>query len=251
MSHWGIVIFSASNVFNTYILIYYYTNYINISDNNIIIKKSNKRSLNYNKFNPLNIDILSIIYGSLLGDSHAEKRKQGKGTRISFYQENTHTDYLLYLHNLISSLGYCNETIPKITTRLGKNGKLRKIIRFHTWTYVGFNYIHNEWYKNNKKVLPKSIENYLTPLALSIWIMDDGSKASKGLKLCTNSFSYNEVLFLIEILYKKYKLKASIQKSGIKDQYVIYIWKESMPLLMSIVSPYIIPSMKYKLNNNI
>jgi ubiquinol-cytochrome c reductase cytochrome b subunit len=35
---------------------------------------------------------------------------------------------------------------------------------------------------------------YLTPLALAIWIMDDGCRAGKGLKLSTNCFSYEENL---------------------------------------------------------
>jgi ubiquinol-cytochrome c reductase cytochrome b subunit len=47
------------------------------------------------RIGPHNLDILSIIYGSLLGDGHAEFRKQGKGTRISFMQEFPHLHYLL------------------------------------------------------------------------------------------------------------------------------------------------------------
>jgi len=46
------------------------------------------------RIGPHNIDILSIIFGSLLGDAYAEYRKQGKGTRISFMQEASHLTYL-------------------------------------------------------------------------------------------------------------------------------------------------------------
>ena len=91
---------------------------------------------------------------------------------------------------MLSKLGYCNPKIPIITNRLGVKGKLRKIIRFSTWTYTSFNWIHDIWYKNNIKRVPESIGQYLTPLALAIWIMDDGAKVSKGLKFSTNSFSY-------------------------------------------------------------
>lgn len=47
------------------------------------------------RIGPHDISIYSIIFGSLLGDAHAEKRKKGVGTRISFYQESTHVTYLL------------------------------------------------------------------------------------------------------------------------------------------------------------
>jgi hypothetical protein len=39
--------------------------------------------------------ILEIIFGSLLGDGHAEYRSKGKGTRITFFQEGIHVSYLL------------------------------------------------------------------------------------------------------------------------------------------------------------
>jgi len=45
---------------------------------------------------PHNFDIISIFYGTLLGDCHAERRKNVNGTRLSFYQEATHSEYLYW-----------------------------------------------------------------------------------------------------------------------------------------------------------
>jgi ubiquinol-cytochrome c reductase cytochrome b subunit len=212
--------------------------------------------LNYNignkykgwqRIGPHNYDILSILFGSLLGDAHAERRISGVGTRITFYQEGNHVEYINWLHNLISSRGYCSESIPKTSNRIIKGGKVRTIVRFRTWTYTSFNWIHDVWYVDGIKRIPSCIDIYLTPLALAIWIMDDGSKVSQGLKLCTNSYTYSECLYLIKVLNDKFKLKTSVQSAGVKNQYIIYIWKESMPLLREIVNPYIIPEMKYKI----
>jgi ubiquinol-cytochrome c reductase cytochrome b subunit len=200
------------------------------------------------RIGPHNLDILSIIFGSLLGDAHAEYRSKGKGTRITFYQEYKHSGYLIWLHNLISELGYCNSITPIIQTRLGKKGVIRKIIRFKTWTYSNFNWIHELWYKNNVKVVPLNIDEYLTPLALAIWIMDDGTKSGSSLKFATNSFTYSECLLLVKVLYDNFNIKASVQSAGVENQYVIYILSESMSQLREIVLPYIHPSMKYKLN---
>jgi ubiquinol-cytochrome c reductase cytochrome b subunit len=47
------------------------------------------------RIGPHNKIILEIIFGSLLGDGHAEYRKTGNGTRITFYQEGKHVSYLL------------------------------------------------------------------------------------------------------------------------------------------------------------
>jgi ubiquinol-cytochrome c reductase cytochrome b subunit len=84
------------------------------------------------RIGPHNKDILSILFGSLLGAAHAEYRLKGNGTRITFYQEGSHGSYLLWLHKLVAELGYCNTKLPKVTTRLGEKGVVRKIIRFRT-----------------------------------------------------------------------------------------------------------------------
>ena len=266
MSLWGIFNL-ASNVyflFYNFILINYnkylaeisYSINLDLSlykliflQNSIYIKSTSKliKTPSSKRIGPHSLDILSIIWGSLLGDGHAEKRTQGNGTRITFYQEGSHVSYLLWLHNLIANLGYCNPNIPKTQTRLGKKGIVRKIIRFGTWTYSSFNWIHEIWYLNNIKTVPLIIDEYFTPLSLAIWIMDDGGKVGSGLKLSTNSFSYRDCILLSKLLFEKFNLKSSIQSTGIKNQYHIYIWKESMPLLREIIIPHIHPSMKYKI----
>ena len=81
--------------------------------------------------------------------------------------------------------------------------------------------------------------------------MDDGGKASSGLKIATNSFSLDEVENLANILRKKYNLKTSVIKTGALNQYNIYISKTSMKDLVEIIKPYFHSSMYYKLNGHI
>jgi ubiquinol-cytochrome c reductase cytochrome b subunit len=85
-----------------------------------------------NRIGPHNKDIISIIFGSLLGDAHGEKKLLGKGTRFNFFQEAVHIKYILFLHKLLSELGYCNSKLPIIITRLGNKGKLKKVVKFST-----------------------------------------------------------------------------------------------------------------------
>jgi hypothetical protein len=200
------------------------------------------------RIGPHNKELLSILFGSLLGDCHAEYRSKGNGTRFCFYQESSHVNYLLWLHKELAALGYTKLNEPSIQTRLGKNGVVRKVIRFKTWTYSSLNWVHDLWYKDKIKIIPAVIGDYLSPLALAIWIMDDGCKSGSGLKLATNSFTYSENLLLIKVLYDNFKIKANVQSAGgVLNQYHIYIFKDSMPLLRDIVLPYVHSSMKYKL----
>uniref|UniRef100_UPI003001AE20 LAGLIDADG homing endonuclease n=1 Tax=Malassezia equina TaxID=1381935 RepID=UPI003001AE20 len=214
----------------------------------LIINKINKlvkRIRSEYRIGPHDKKILEIIYGSLLGDSYIEKH--GNGSRISFTQESNREKYLLWLHNKVAELGYCNPTIPKIQSRIGSKGKIRYVIRFHTFTYQSFNDIYNLWYNNNNKQIPMNIEEYLTPLSIAIWTMDDGARVGKSIKWSTNCFSYDDCLLLSQILYKKYGLKCNVHNAGKENQYVIYVLKESMPILRNLIIPYIVSSMLYKI----
>lgn len=90
----------------------------------------------------------------------------------------------------------------------------------NSYTFSSFNWIHEIFYKkdnlNNKfiKIVPLNIEKYLTPLALAIWFMEDGSKLGKGVRIATNNFTLSEVEFLCSVLFKKFNLIATIHTGG-------------------------------------
>jgi hypothetical protein len=61
----------------------------------VIIPSKLTRIRSDKRIGPHNLEILSIIFGSLLGDAYAERRFKKNGTRISFYQEGRHLSYLI------------------------------------------------------------------------------------------------------------------------------------------------------------
>ena len=196
---------------------------------------------------PHNIDIISIIIGSILGDTQLEKRYKGLGTRIIFEQSNKNVEYLMWFHNYFASRGYCNINKPKLHTRIKKDNKVYFHFRVNSYTFSSFNWLHDMFYVNSTKIVPFNIEEYLTPLALAIWFMDGGSKLKHGVRIANNNFTLNEVQFLCHILYKKYNLIATVHTGGKGKGYVFYINNKSVPLFISLVKPYMIPSMYYKI----
>jgi ubiquinol-cytochrome c reductase cytochrome b subunit len=87
--------------------------------------------------------------------------------------------------------------------------------------------------------------DHLTPLALAIWIMDDGSKDGSGLRISTNCFKKEEIIILLKVLKDKYDLSANIRQQ--KLQFVIFIPKIEMVKLNKIIEKHIVKSMLYKL----
>lgn len=80
--------------------------------------------------------------------------------------------------------------------------------------------------------------------------MGDGYFSDGCLKICTDNFTKDEVLTLINVLDVNFGINASINKrtnSDGKVKWRIRVSKLSMDKLITIVSPYIIPEMSYKL----
>jgi hypothetical protein len=200
------------------------------------------------RIGPHNINLLSILIGSLLGDGHMQK--DGNGSRFAFYQTKEHGEYLLWLHKRLFELGYCKKELPLIQTRLNLKGELRYYYRFTTFTYSSLNWIYESFYVNGRKILPTFIGEYLSAEALAIWIMDDGIRhKNRGLRFCTHNFSLEECKYMQVILKEKYELDTTLHKiTGLVPlQYNIYILKCSMDKLKKVVKPYIYPTMLYKL----
>lgn len=158
----------------------------------------------------LDSDIYSIIFGSLLGDAYAERRGN---TRIHFHQEESNKQHLFNMWSRFSIAKTCTNTMSKAAQRQDLfTGRMRKVYGFKTYSYADFNWIHSLFYTldstNNKlrKVVLLNIADYLTPLALAIWFMDDGKKQGYGYAFSTNSFTESEVVFLCEVLNNKYGL---------------------------------------------
>ena len=76
--------------------------------------------------------------------------------------------------------------------------------------------------------------------------MGDGGFKSKGIYLCTDSYSLQDVVKLMNVLIIRYDLKCTLHKAGIR-KYRIYISRHSVGKVIEIVKPHLIPSMYYKL----
>ena len=202
-----------------------------------------------NRIGPHDEDVISVIVGSLLGDAYGNKRFV-EGTRICFRQSIIHKEYLFWLYQFFNNRGYCSNLEPRIYTRLlNDNGIVKKYYgyEFNTYTFRSFDWIYKMFYKNGKKRIHSNIGNYLTPLALAIWISDDGCWVQSGVRISCNAFTLNEVKLLIKILNKNFGLLCNVQNISLADRYSIYIQSSSMLKLKEIVSPFIHHSMLYKL----
>lgn len=227
---------------------------IGSSVKNYKVLNINKRSFHTKvkaskRIGPHNEDILSVLVGSLLGDCYGNRRSV-EGTRFCFRQSIVHKEYLFWLYDFFFTRGYSSNLKPRMYTRVLKSHNKHYGYEFNTFTFRSFNWIHDMFYHKGKKRISFKLENYLTPMAIAIWIMDDGGWANPGVRISTYNFSLDEIKFLVSLLKKLYNLNCTIQilKNGIQSS--IYIKKESIPKLTEIVLPYMHNSMYHKLGIN-
>lgn len=202
-----------------------------------------------NRIGPHDKDVISVILGSLLGNSYGNKRYV-EGTRICFRQSIVHKEYIFWLYFFFYNRGYCSNLEPRMYTRILKINDVEKKYygyEFNTYTFRSFDWIYNMFYKEGKKGIYANLSHYLTPLALAIWISDDGCWVKSGVRIACNSFSLKEVECLIEIINKNFDLLSNVQSIKTNNQYSIYIQSKSITKLRDIISPYMHNSMLYKL----
>jgi hypothetical protein len=125
--------------------------------------------------------------------------------------------------------------------------------QFATFTHPFFTDLFQLWYHNvdgkNMKIVPANLADFFTSVTLAYWLSPDGTfvQSSGTVVLCTDSFSAEEVDFLRSILLEKFNIKSTRVSNGCgKEQYRIYIAKDSLSTLQNLVDPHMPPTMRYR-----
>lgn len=97
--------------------------------------------------------------------------------------------------------------------------------------------LHSLFYSDGKKVIPQNILKLLTPAALAHVIVGDGLAQRHGLIICTESYSVQDVVRLINVFIIKYRLNCTLRYHT-PTQPRIYISERLISLLQTIVRSY-------------
>lgn len=189
-------------------------------------------------------NIYSLLMGSLLGDGNAERH--GFGTRFQFKYSHQNMEYLMQLHKSFYLQGYCSEKKPIVKAFVGPKGKTYFHVHFQTYTFTSFNPIYEDWYgKESMKRVPPYWQPLLTPRALAVWVMDNGTFTGYGMKLATDVFKEEDVHLLARILHENFNLTVNVHYQT--KNWRLYLPKSSMQTLKALIFPYVVSSMQYKL----
>jgi len=185
-----------------------------------------------------------IIVGLMLGDGHLETMTEDRTYRLKIEHSIKQKEYVDWLYKIFKEwVGRSPKTKEKLVF-----GKKFTNYRFTTYSSGKFRFYARQFYRDRKKVIPKMIAKLLSPRTLAVWFMDDGSIKSKKHKtklINTQCFSFQDLDRLQTALKEKFGVIMTRKKE--RTGWRLYIVSESICKFEALISPYVIPSMRYKL----
>jgi hypothetical protein len=184
--------------------------------------------------------IEKLEFGTLLGDAYISK------------------DYYFYLNHstkqeewLRYKAGRLGKASQEVTYRRDKSGYESCRVRFllnsdeeKSLRIVVYKPLVTGGYR--KTITKELLDKYLSKEAFTWWYLDDGGvKNQRYHSLCMASFSIEECKIVRQFLYKKWKLKTSINHD---NKYLsLYFARETTPRFLKLISPFVPECMVYKL----
>lgn len=192
-----------------------------------------------------------VVLGSLLGDGclAAPVRKDSESARFRMGHGVKQAEYLDWKISLLENVAHSRSVNERGDVFVDFT-PLAELYELRSAVYLG----------DGKKFLSEDYVKALTPLALAIWFMDDGSFTvrSKGLQrrtiggsgrveICVEAMSEGSRLRLRDYLHDEYGLDVRLRRAGKAGKFVLVFSTAASEKFQNLIAPYVHPSMAYKL----
>ena len=195
---------------------------------------------------PMNSSLFECAVGMVLGD--ATMAKPYKTAHIKFEQGYKQKDFVFHLFQLFSKYCFMEQPGDREEKKGARKGQI-KSYWFKTFSHTTFTRIYHSLYRGGKKYIDKDfLSGALTNRALAYWSMSDGSLQKGGREFILHSqcFTFRENQLVSSLINEKFQLSSRVIPHK-KKYFVIFIPGGDAGRLRSLLQPYLIPSMLYKL----
>ena len=202
-----------------------------IGQDMVILDNPDKQKTKY----LLNEDQYQICLGSYLGDGHIDKMSNFFTYRLNFTQGIKQKDYFM------SKIAAFNLAYHSSTSGYTKEVSILSSNPTPTFAL--------------KRDIFDCVLSDISPLGLAIWYQDDGTLlVGKDLRICTGSFSLEQTYKLTNVLKTKFDIEA-IPFTDSRGYSNIRFNRKNRDKFLTLISPYMHPSMQYKttidISNNV
>jgi LAGLIDADG DNA endonuclease family len=200
-----------------------------------------KIKANKTRYIKVDFELRQFLLGSFLGDGcFTRSSSKSKNAALVVSHGEKQTEYNIWKLKFLQS----KEIVASIRSYTAKDVRVKKGFYTTNVLKTESNTIFNSYCS---QYTPKKTVNYefirdLDAFGLAVWYMDDGFVTKNSFQISSCSFSDEEIGVLQRILKENFDINTN--KNAVNE---IYIVAESRERFISLVSPYIIPSLKYKL----
>lgn len=186
----------------------------------------------------------SIIIGTILGDAFLQKTGK-RNARLRFEHSAKQREYIFWKWRELKR--YMQDR-PKRIERFNPIWKKRYVYyRCQSHASPEFGKLRAMFYHDHQKQIPNNIKKFLTSLALAVWFMDDGYyyQRNQTAYLYLSRLRDKDINQLKIVLTDKFDLHPCIEKKkhGLNFKFSVTDTRK----LISIITPHVIPSMRYKI----
>lgn len=192
-----------------------------------------------------------MIVGMALGDGNLTSYKKSINPSIRINHSSKQKCYLKWKIKLLQNIyhydlmrGYRESKI-----RNNQNGKIYKVCSFYGGANSKLKTVWKKLYKSKKKIYTREILDFLTPLGIAIWYMDDGCLNYKGGTVMISTYcSKEENEICRDYFLEKWGIEWNIGKH--KDKYFLVrgMKSDDMQRFKKLIQKYIIPFFHYKID---
>lgn len=189
-----------------------------------------------------------ILYGLILGDAYLQKTgKENSRLRLEHsYKQKEYIDWKFReLENIFQSK-------PKRIERIHPKNQSRYVYyRLQSNSSPILGKLRQIFYREKGKVIPDNIIKILkSPITLAVWYMDDGYyyKRDKSAHIYLPKCEIKDLNLLVESFKINFGIRVKYYCRSDKKGCQLNITGEDMKKFFSIISPYIIKSLRYKIS---
>ena len=178
----------------------------------------------------------SIIVGSLLGDGRLECRSKQGTARFRVHHSDQQKDYVFWKYDHLKT--WVTRAPWKTVWTDKRNNQEYISWFFHTNTTDALKPWYTFFYPEKEKIVPKNIGEFLDPLALAVWFMDDGCFQPNSIVLNTQSFTYTEQKIMQKYFLQKYNVHTRIHKD--RKNVRLYFGSQERGKIINIIRPHLL-----------
>ena len=193
---------------------------------------------------------VQVVLGALMGDGNLSPNRRGRsGTRFRMGHGAKQAEYLDWKTSLLGNIGH-SRTVNAKGAVFADFTPLPELAELHDAVYFG----------DGQEAPHLGVPEGLTPLALAVWYMDDGSFTvrSKGvqertaggtgrIEIVVEAMSPGSRDRLVKYLRDTHKLDVKLISKGARQISAILFTTAASEKFQKLVAPYVHPSMDYKL----